>query len=108
MPDRRIVRYFPGGKTVVLGIKPADATTNFTYTPGRGINAITRLPRGLCSVLSQPKNAKELIPFNSCNPCPICIYHDAGGAGDEFMYIFDGNGDGEPLDSQIGGSNLCD
>jgi hypothetical protein len=56
MPDRRIIRYLPGGKTVVLGIKPADATTPFTYNPIRGV----------CPVLYQPKNAKQLIPFNLC------------------------------------------
>jgi len=98
MPDRRIVRYLPGGKTIVLGLKPADATTTFTYTPIRGV----------CSVSYQPKNAKELIPFNNCNQCPICITENGGSFADDFTFTLDGNGDGTPLDSGNALPNVCD
>jgi hypothetical protein len=53
-----IIRYFPGGKTVVIGIKPFDARPVMLYTRGN--------PKFGSCVNLQSKNAKETLPVSCC------------------------------------------
>ena len=94
MPDRRIIRYMPGGKYMVIGLKPHDALPITRYDLGKSV----------CSFQNE-KNAKEILAVKDCEyvACPgIYIDDDGGNASSEFTeLILDGNLEGEILDAQL-------
>ena len=84
-----IIRYFPGGKTVVIGMKPKNALPLLKYTAG---NVICPIQNG------QLKNAKKLIEYPKCCPPKICTIYDGGNTLSNFPLLVD-NGLGILLDA---------
>jgi hypothetical protein len=84
-----LIRYLPGGKTVVVGVKPLNATPVIPYYRGN--------PKYKpCFTSSQLKNAKELIPVPCCVrptiPGKLCIIYDGGNAYSNFNTLLTSNG----------------
>ena len=87
-----LIRYLPGGKTVILGVKPMNATPVMPYYRGN--------PKyKSCATSSQLKNAKELIAIPCCNvrKAKYTIY-DGGFATSSYELIFIDDGTGGSLD----------
>jgi len=86
----------PGGKYVVIGLKPQDALPITRYVLGKST----------CSFPNE-KNAKEILEVNDCeyDTCPgTYTTNDGGNAITEFTeFVFDGNQDGQELDGQLYG-----
>jgi hypothetical protein len=88
-----IIRYFPGGRTLVVGIKPKNATTVFKYTPGNPKNSMCPVQNG------QAKNAKELIVLPLCCPIKTCTIYDGGSSLSNFSNLLVDNGSGILVDA---------
>jgi hypothetical protein len=96
-----IIRYFPGGRTLVIGIKPKTATTVFKYTPGNPKNS-------MCPVMNgQAKNAKDLILLPICCPLEVCTIYDGGSSLSEFPDLLVDNGSGILLDAGKSYTKFC-
>lgn len=97
MPDGRIIRYSPVGKTNVIGLRVYDS------------NPIIRYSTGISSCgIPNPKLINSTLTIKACIGCPICISIDGGGRTDESEFVYDGNGDGKQIDAGNSTTILCD
>ena len=95
-----LIRYLPGGKTVVVGVKPLNATPVMPYYRGN--------PKYKpCFTSYQLKNAKDLVPVPCCAPQLVCITYDGGFATSFISNILDGNTMGIALDAGNAYTNFC-
>jgi hypothetical protein len=85
-----IIRYFPGGKTVVIGIKPKNALPLLKYTAGNNVCPIQN---------AQLKKAKDLIVLPICCPPKVCTIYDGGNSLSNFNDLLVDNGSGILLDA---------
>ena len=86
----------PGGKYIVIGLKPHDALPLTRYVLGKST----------CSFVNE-KNAKEILEIKECeyDTCPGSYSsNDGGNATSEFgELLLDGNQEGEILDGHLFG-----